>query len=425
MTDRANPRAQAMASLMSIEKNGRYPNIEVDVSLKGSEGMTDADRGLYTRLVYGVTERKLTLDWIISRFSKRPVAELDLDVVTALRLGIYQLAYMDRIPEYSAVDETVGLLPKNRRGYVNAVLRGFIRAGRPADLPAGNTPGELSVRHSVSEKLALRLLSAYGDETDRLLGAMGALPGKNAAGLRVNTLKITPEEALDLLPGSRLSDLAGKVVLVDGIGREAREGLERGLWFVQDPASAAAASAVGARPGEFVIDTCACPGGKSFYMAMDMDNRGRILSLDIHGNKLSLIEKEAGKLGISIIGTGQRDGRDPLPELFGKADRVLCDAPCSGIGVMGKKPDIRYKDPDQFARLPEIQKAILDGASRYVREHGTLVYSTCTVFPEENGDVVGDFLEKHPGFRCVCSRQFLPHTDGCDGFYYAILERTD
>ena len=174
-----------------------------------------------------------------------------------------------------------------------------------------------------------------------------------------------------------------------------------------------------------MIDTCACPGGKSFYMAMDMDNRGRILSLDIHGNKLSLIEKEAGKLGISIIGTGQRDGRDPLPEFFGKADRVLCDAPCSGIGVMGKKPDIRYKDPDQFARLPEIQKAILDGASRYVREHGTLVYSTCTVLPEENGDVVRDFIEKHPGFECVCSRQFLPHTDGCDGFYYAILERTD
>ena len=422
MKEMLSARELAFGSMISIEKNRRYPNIEVDTALRDS-GLGEADRGLYTRLVYGVTEKKMTLDWIISGYSKMPPEELDGQVLCALRMGIYQISYMDRIPEYSAVNETVGLVAKKSRGYVNGVLRSFIRAGCDRRLPEGDGPVELSVRYSVSEKLAGKLISVYGKDAGKMLSAMEK---PSAVGLRVNTLKISAEEALKLLPQFKISPLCGNVISGEELGQKAREGIEKGLWYVEDPSSALAASAVGAMPGELVIDTCACPGGKSFSMAMDMQNSGRILSLDIHANKLSLIERGAGKLGISIIETGQRDGRDPIPEYVSRADRVLCDAPCSGIGVMGKKPDIRYKDPDEFAKLPRVQREILEGASGYVRKGGTLVYSTCTVLPEENGDVVRDFLASHPEFAPDSGQwehQFLPHADGCDGFYFARMKR--
>ncbi len=416
-------RSLALLSLIALERDGRYSNLEVDSRLsRNSDSLSDADRALYTRLVYGVTEKRLTLDYIISNFSSEPLDALDEDVKTALRLGIYQLRFTDRIPEHAAVSETVDLVRRSRKGYVNAVLRTYIRAGKPLCLPDenGDRIKYLSVKHSIPEPLVDHYIRSYGEESAEAL--LGSLNREPKTGLRINTLKISVIDALKRLGGT-LSSFADGILLVDGLSEDAKAGIADGLWFVQDEASRAATVLLGAKPGETVVDTCACPGGKSFSAAIDMENRGKVFSFDLHANKLSLIEKGAARLGISIIETAERDARTPDASLVGQADRVLCDAPCSGLGVIAKKPDIRYKDLSSLARLPEIQYGVLCGASEYVKNGGTLVYSTCTLNPDENERTVERFLGEHADFDLISEKTFFPHIDGCDGFFAAKMIR--
>lgn len=421
------PRSLALDSLMAAERDGRYTNLEINSAIE-KHAMSPADKALYTRLVYGVTERRITLDYIISQYSKTPAERLDSDVLCALRLGIYQLVFMDRIPDHAAVGETAGLVTGSRTGYVNAVLRSFLRADKKYRMPdESDRLRYLSVKHSVPEPLVSLFAESVGEaELDDLLSAMNREPH---IGLRVNTLKLTPDEAAEKL-GGKLSSLVPDVVLTEVFDDAVRDGIEQGLWFVQDEASRAASLAVRAQKGETVVDTCACPGGKSFSMAIDMCGEGELYSFDLHKNKLSLIDKGAEKLGLTIIRTGARDARKPDGALIGKADRVLCDAPCSGLGVIAKKPDIRYKNMDDIVRLPEIQYDVLCGAAEYVKEGGVLVYSTCTLNKRENEDVASRFIAEHPQFvleRDVLlpdgMRTFLPHKDGCDGFFAAKMIR--
>lgn len=426
-TKKPTPRSAALDSLLAVERDGRYTNLEINAALEKSN-LTPADRALYTRLVYGVTERRITLDYILAQYSNKPADALDPDVRCAIRLGLYQLLYMDRIPDHAAVGETAGLVTGSKTGFVNAVLRSFLRAGKQYKMPPEDSRIEyLSVKHSVPEPLVKLFAESVGeDELDALLAAVNREPH---VGLRVNTLKITPEEAVRMTGGT-LSNLVPDVVLTDSFDDTVREGVEAGLWFVQDEASRVTSLAVRAKPGETVADTCACPGGKSFSMAIDMHNEGALYSYDLHKNKLSLVQKGADRLGITIIRTEARDARKPDENLIGKADRVLCDAPCSGLGVLAKKPDIRYKDPGDIERLPEIQLAVLEGAVQYVKTGGVLVYSTCTINKRENEAVVGKFLAEHSDFTLEPDallrdgmRTFWPHKDGCDGFFAAKMTR--
>lgn len=412
-------RILALESLIALERDGRYSNLEVDARLK-REKLSEADRALYTRLVYGVTERRITLDYIISRFSKLAADELDDDVRGALRLGVYQLRFMDKIPDHAAVGECVELVQKSKKGYVNAVLREYIRAGKPLVLPPdGGRAAYLSVKYSVPEPLVRHYADSYGeDELEPLLAALCAEP-KTA--LRVNTLKLSAEDAADRL-GGEISDTDG-IVIVDGVGGRVKAGIDDGLWFVQDKASREATVLLGAEPGEIIVDTCACPGGKTFSAAIDMRNTGRIYAFDIHANKLSLVDRGAARLGIDIVETEARDAREARDELILKADRVICDAPCSGLGVIAKKPDIRYKDLGGISRLPDVQHDVLAGAARYVKTGGRLVYSTCTLNPRENEDVVNRFLGDRDDFTLETMRTFMPHRDGCDGFFAAVMTR--
>ena len=431
MTDKTTKtetaRGLAHRSLVGLERDGRYSNLEVNSAILRSD-LSDADRGLYTRLVYGVTERRITIDNIISEYSSKPVDDLDADVRSALRLGIYQLLWMDRVPDHSAVDESVGLVSRQKRGFVNAVLRSFLRGGKKYNLPDKSDYSRyLSVKYSVPMPLVELFMNTAGEDIEELLCAMNREPH---IGLRVNRLKITADAAARMT-GGRISDIAPDVVIVDSLDDTAKSGLSEGLWFVQDEASRITSAAVGAKAGELVVDTCACPGGKSFSMAIDMENRGVVRSFDLHANKLSLIRSGAEKLGIGIIDTAARDARDPDNELVGKADRVLCDAPCSGLGVIAKKPDIRYKEIRDIERLPEIQYGVLCGAAKYVRDGGVLVYSTCTINKAENEDVVERFLRENPEFSLEDDpylgggmRTFLPHRDGCDGFFAAKMKKT-
>lgn len=429
-----NPREAAAASLIAWEKNGRYANLEVATSLTDSP-MSEADRALYTALVYGVIERVITLDYIIAALSSRPMAEIDREALCALRLGIYQLTFMDRIPPHAAVSESVSTAPARSRGFVNALLRAYLRGGCRYTLPEGNMLTRMSVEFSAPVELCAFWVERYGAEkAAELLTSTMRNP---AVTLRINPLITTPQEVIAEFPEGQACacPLAPDMVTVKSAAH-IPDGIRAGKYFVQDPASRLCVRALDPQPGETVIDTCAAPGGKTLSIALDMQNRGQILACDLHENKLSLIRRTAQSLGISILEVQTRDARNPDPARIGKADRVLCDAPCSGLGVIGKKPDIKYKSLDSIRALPAIQYDILCGAAQYVRPGGTLVYSTCTLNPDENEHIVTRFLEEHPDFTAADfdlgaagtsasgMRTFYPHKDSCDGFFIAKMIRS-
>ncbi len=424
-------RRLAFDLLQRIETNDQFLNIALDHALSHS-GLDGADRSLAATLVYGVTERRITLDFQIDRLSSRPASELDLSVKTALRLGLYQLLFLDRIPPHAAVSETVSLVSRKTSGFVNAVLRAATRA--PATTLPDRAEDEaryLSVACSVCLPLCQKLIAVYG--ADRAESILKSFSNHGGTTLSVNTLKISRENLAKEIPGSLPTLHAPNGLSVRGSVRELY-GFEEGFFFVQDEASQLCVEVLDAREGETIMDICACPGSKSFGSAIRMKNAGVVLSYDLHEKKLPLIESGARRLGITIITPSVRDGRNFLPEMEGKADRVLCDVPCSGFGVLGKKPELRYKDPAASSALPDIQLAILENACRYVKNGGTLVYSTCTILPEENEGNVERFLTSHPDFSLVpfsvggiaANKGYLtllPDQAPTDGFFIAKLTR--
>ena len=461
-----SPRSLALSTLLAVER-GQYGNIAVDTALKRTP-MSEPDRHLYTALVYGVTERKTTLEFLLGKFSARPVEELDATVRVALCMGLYQLIYLDRVPDHAALDETVSLVPRKVSGFVNAVLRSYLRfeAALPKAPDGSRAPREsklttpedwiarfpelgegdltaLSVCYGVPVSLCETFVTALG--YDRAASALRGFCEKPPMTVRVNTVKTAPEALAAELTAAGLTVLpalyADTALRVPEGAITATEAFERGDFFVQDEASQLCAAALDARPGHIVADTCACPGSKSFGIALTMENRGEVHSFDLHRSKLSLIESGAQRLGLTIVTADERDARRPDPDLLGKCDRVLCDVPCSGLGVIAKKPEIRHKDLTESKRLPAIQAAILEASAEYVKPGGVLVYSTCTVLPAENGDVVTAFLAAHPEFepfdftfpakdKAVCDIvseggmvTLLPDKNRTDGFFIARLRR--
>lgn len=438
MADHA--RALAFKILKDAAKNATYSNIAIDRALSQSE-LSDVDKGLVTAIVMGVTERQLTLDHIIDALADDAKA-IEPEIRILLRMGIYQLFCLDKIPDYAAVNETVGMAPRRSRGFVNALLRSFLRRkggeGIEALFPneASEPIAHLSIRYSFPGDVCRRFLEIYGYERAKRIFEIFNCPPRLT--LRINNLKTSREKYAALLDERgikyTLSSRLENAILLEGVSFASLPGFEEGLFFVQDEASQACVEALDAKPNMLLIDACSCPGSKSFGSAIKMENAGKILSFDLHESKLKLIDKSAERLGIEIITAAVRDGRAFDEALEGQADRVLCDVPCSGLGVIAKKPEIRYKSVADFARLPEIQLAILENCSRYVKKGGALVYSTCTVLPEENGENVAKFLASHPEFEpCDFSvgdlhseRGMLslsPDTHGTDGFFVAKFTR--
>ncbi|MCQ2431461.1 MAG: 16S rRNA (cytosine(967)-C(5))-methyltransferase RsmB [Clostridia bacterium] len=438
-------REAAFVSLQKYENNKKFANIEADTAIRRNH-LEGADRALYTSIFYGTVERKITLDYYIDFLSKRK-ADIDANVRIILRMSLYQLAYLDRVPDYAILNDAGELCKrfaaKNAVSFINGLLRNFIRKKDEIRFPDEKLEpiSFLSVRYSYPAWLMELWVSSYGyQKTKRILDAFDINPPIT---LRVNTLKTDIPSLLEAFSadaiGVRETLYAnGGLRLTGHTPLDKIPGFDAGLCYVQDEASQIAVSVLDPKPGEILIDACSCPGGKSFTSAMRMENKGRIRSYDLHKNKLKLVSEGAEKLGISMIETAEQNGAEFVPELESSADRVLCDVPCSGLGVLSKKPDIRHKEKDEVDRLPAIQYAILENCARYVKENGILVYSTCTLNPAENEENVKKFLAVHKEFRAepiviektktICKEDgmltvFPDEFDGCDGFFVAKMRK--
>lgn len=420
-------REAAFRSLIKCEQNKSYTNLEIDSAIK-KIGLEGAERALYTTLVYGVTERRITLDYRLSRFTHTPWDELAPELRTILRIGGYQILCLDRIPESAAVNESTELArrhaPRGSHNLVNAVLRELCRKKKDFPLPDDRVEA-LSVKYSVPCALIGIWEASYGQE--KTLEILEATFCRPCVTLRVNTLKITADDLITRLCersiDAQKGNVEGSVVLDPSASlSDMIDLIEDGYCFVQDLSSQTAVKMLAPEADELIADCCSCPGGKSFGAAIEMKGRGKIHSFDLHKNKLSLVDKGAKKLGIEIISTAERDGRIPDPELIGKCDRVICDVPCSGLGVIAKKPEIRYKELSDIVRLPEIQYSILAASVGYLKSGGHILYSTCTINSAENEAVVNRFLAENAGYRLIEQKTFFP-TPQSDGFFAAVIEK--
>ena len=351
---RENARSVALQALLQVEENEGYSNIVIDKALRAA-GLDARDGALASSIFYGVLERRLTLDYYLAQCLKSPGKKLDPLVQAALRCGAYQILYLDRVPDSAAVNETVALVKAGKKlsaaGLVNGVLRSLSRRKGSLTLPEGDSPKALSVRYSVPEELILLWRKSYGKSfTARLLESFQKRP---ALYLRLNPLRTTKDDLAAALEGQgcRIKPLGGLPwgAALEGSGSPAAlPQFQEGLFHVQDLSAQLACQLVGAKPGERVCDCCAAPGGKSFTLAEDMENTGELYAFDLYKGRVGLIQQGAERLGLSCILAQRRDGTKPYEDLP-QMDRVLCDAPCSGYGVLRRKPEIRYKDPAELA----------------------------------------------------------------------------
>lgn len=423
-----------------------YSAIALNNAVK-EEDLSGLDVSFLSALVYGVLERKLTLEYIIRQYSSVRIKKIEPKTLTVLYLGFYQLLYMDKVPDSAAVNESVKLCKKLRlfksSGFVNAVMRGFIRADKKYNLPdEAERLKYMSVVYSCPEELVSELCDTYTEEVCEKI--LSGIIGRPPITVRVNTLKTDKAKLKKELTerGIGVEDIS---FLENSLNLSSTGSLDKipqfakGHFFVEDAASQLCAEILSAQPGERIADVCAAPGGKSIYSAIRMGNKGEIFCYDVHEHKLRLIESSAKRLGVGIIHTAVRDAS--LSSDLPVCDRILCDVPCSGLGIIRRKPEIRYKTDTNIDILTKLQYSILCVSAEHLPTGGVLVYSTCTLRKKENHDIVERFLSEHPDFcgediklpegighvidedkHCLT---LLPGLYGTDGFFIAKLRRKD
>ena len=427
-TQMETARQVAAKALLRVDRGG-YSQLTLDAALTKAR-LSARDTAFASALFYGTLERRLTLDHCIAKYARHPLTDT---VAAILRLAFYQLIYMDSVPNHAAVDEAVNMTKamgqRAASGMVNGILRSFLRDGCAIPPVSGNLPTELAVAFSCSEDLITLFLGWYGEEKTRAL--LAASMGRPPIYIRVNTLKTDADTLLghlskhDCKAVARLLD--GNCIEIEGDAVHTVSH-KLGFFHVQDVCSQQAALALAAKPGERILDVCAAPGAKSFVLAQQMQNRGEIISCDVAPARLALVEQGARRLDIAIITAKVNDGAKNN-ELLGQFDRILCDVPCSGLGVLRRKPEIKYRSAQSLEGLPELQYKILKTSAHYLKADGILVYSTCTVNPDENERVVEAFLREHPDFspapfeNGVWHKTFLPQPQGGDGFFISRIRR--
>ena len=485
-------REAAYKALLAIERDGSYSNLELSKML-ASDGLSN--KGFIREIVYGVTENKIYLDYILDKFIKKGASKTKLQALIILRMGVYQILFMNSVPNYAAVNESVALARRFARGtdgFINGVLRNFIRNMESAsEIDVKGQLEYLSIRYSCQLKLVEELVSMLGFEHAKvLLEHAGHRPPLS---IRVNIAKISLKELADRLrakgfefEGSKLSD---RVLLVKGGALTEANEYKEGLFSIQSEESCAIADFADAKSTELVVDLCAAPGGKAAAMAEQMLKPststepltetepgkkpststesltetepckqpststepltetepgkkpststeplteiepgiagGKVVALELYEHRTALIEATARRLGLENIEVRCQDAVEQIDELVGKADLVLADVPCSGLGVIRRKPEMKYRDEFDFDELVEIQKNILETGSSYLKPGGRLIYSTCTINPRENELMVKDFLKRHEDFISEKEVKLSPFDNGYDGFYMNKLKKIE
>ena len=469
-------REAAYKALLAIERDGSYSNLELSKMLASDEL---SNKGFIREIVYGVTENKIYLDYILDKFIKKGAAKTKLQALIILRMGVYQILFMNSVPNYAAVNESVALARRFARGtdgFINGVLRNFIRnMDSASEIDVKGQLEYLSIRYSCQLKLVEELVSMLGFEHAKvLLEHAGHRPPLS---IRVNIAQISVKELADRLrangfetEGSKLSD---RVLLVKGGALTEANEYKEGLFSIQSEESCAIADFTDAKSTELVIDLCAAPGGKAAAMAEQMLKPststepltktepgkqpststepltetepckksststepltktepgiadGKIIALELYEHRAALIEATARRLGLENIEVRCQNAVEQIDALVGKADLVLADVPCSGLGVIRRKPEMKYRDEFDFDELVEIQKCILETGSSYLKPGGRLIYSTCTINPRENELMVKDFLERHEEFISEKEVKLSPFDNGYDGFYMNKLKKIE
>lgn len=433
-------RQVAFEALLKVHKDGAYSNLAVDSLLKENQGLDERDRAFVCNLVYGTLDRLMLIDYNLSLYLNQPVRKLKPELHTIFRMGTYQLLFMDKVPSRAAVNESVNLAKVNKSSFaaslVNAVLRRVSDNG--LRLPEGDEkdPDFLSIKYSCPEWILSLWINSYGFDNAIAL-AEKALEAPNVV-IRANTTKTTADELIWKLAEegviSEKTDIAKDALILSNTGSvEELDAYKEGLFHAQDLASQICCMALDPKPGEVIFDMCSAPGGKAFTIAETMENKGVVRAFDVYQSRVELIRSGAERLGLENVFSYLSDA-SIFNENYGFADRVLCDVPCSGLGIIRRKPEIRFKSRNDIDNLPELQYRILCNSIRYLKDGGRIVYSTCTLNPKENSDVCDRFLSEHPEFspveilpslqRYSSDDKYLtlmPHIHSTDGFFVAAF----
>lgn len=426
MTTKVNERALVLEMLLAVNEEGQYSHLVLRDVLDKYQYLGKQERAFLTRLMEGTLERQLTLDYVIDQFSKTRVKKMKPLIRNLMRMSVYQIMYMDSVPDSAVCNEAVKLARKRGfsglSGFVNGVLRSVARGWREVRFP------NLSVTYSMPEWIVDIWTENYGEEKTRQI--LEGLTAENRLTIRTNLSAVTPEELVNKLKaeGVTVHAVPEMPYAFEISGLDYLAGLKsfkEGLFYVQDVSSMLVAETAAPKKNDYVIDVCAAPGGKSTHMAELLQGSGMVEARDLTEYKVDLIWENIARHGLSNMKAVQMDATMDDPDSHQKADVLVCDLPCSGLGVMGKKTDIRYKmTKEKAAELAKLQRQILSVVWDYVRPGGTLVYSTCTIHRSENEDNTAWFLKEHPEFSLEFQRQIFPGEAGSDGFFLAKLVRS-
>jgi 16S rRNA (cytosine967-C5)-methyltransferase len=401
------PRDIALKILYDINEKDAYSNIALNKYLEGNT-LKDIDRAFITEIVYGTVKWRLKIDWVIRSFSSVRLKKISPWILNILRLGVYQLLFTTKVPESAACNESVNLAKKYGHqastGFVNALMRNIAKSKDSIAYPDknGDKVQYLSVKYSHPEWMVSRFMNLFGEEfTESLLNTNNGIPQFT---VRVNTLKTSRDRLIESLAAQDIEAYPGKyskdsLIIKNPSSVTRLEAFKNGSFQVQDESSMLVAQVLDPQPEEFIVDACSAPGGKATHIAQLMGNKGIVLARDIHEHKIKLIDDAARRLGTSIVNTEIFDASTPDYSYEGRADRVLLDAPCSGLGIIRKKPDIKWaKDIDDEKGITELQLKLINNVSKLVKPGGVLVYSTCTIIPEENQDIIRNFIKTNVDF---------------------------
>ncbi len=431
MTNDISLRQTVLEMLLLVLKEGKSAHLVLNDVLSKYAYLPKNERSFIKRLYTGTLERRYELDYIINCVSNTKTNKMKPVILNILRMGTYEIFYMDAVPDNATCNEAVNLAGKrgfkNLKGFVNGVLRNIIRQKDSIEYPTiEDYDSYMEVRYSMPRELTSILLKDYSKEEVEAMGR-ASLTDRDVV-IRVNTVKESVDSYKIKLEKAKIkwksTELLNDALIIKNYGMiEELPGYEEGAFYVQDISSMQAIEALKLQPGMKVIDVCASPGGKSMAAAIIMNNQGEIVARDVSENKVLRMAENVERMGLDIIRTEVYDALILDEEKVGKMDAVIADLPCSGIGVIAKKPDIKYNvNSKEVSELSVLQGKILDTVSKYVKSGGKLLFSTCTVTNAENRDNTKKFLAGHPNFTLMEEKQILPN-DVQDGFYYAVMKR--